>query len=68
MSKLRKLVIIGFSDNTVKWLQSDLSNPKVSCKFRNFLPEILSALCGLQQRPIVSPLVFWIYLNDILMA
>lgn len=46
MSKLRKLVIIGFSDNTVKWLQSDLSNQKVSSKFRNFLSEILSALYG----------------------
>ena len=60
---LRKLSIIGFSDDTIKWFQSFLSNRKLSVNLENPFSEISSIIWGLPQEPILVPLQFLIYVN-----
>ena len=56
----RKLSIIGFSDDTVKWFQSCLANRKFSVNLENSFTEISSIICGVPQRSIL-------YVKDVLM-
>ena len=65
---LKKLSIIGFSDHTVKWFQSYLSNRKFTVNLENSFSEVLSVSCGVPQGSILSLLFFLIYLNDMPMA
>ena len=65
---LKKLSIIGFSDHTVKWLQSYLSNRKFMVNLENPFSEVSSMSCGGPQESILGPLLFMIYVNDMLMA
>ena len=65
---LKKLSIIGFSDHTVKWFQSDLSNRKFTVNLENSFFEVSSILCDLPQGSILGPLLFLIYINDMPMA
>ena len=46
---LKKLGIIGFSDHTVKWFQSYLSNRKFTVNLENYFSEVLSISCGVPQ-------------------
>ena len=61
---LKKLSIIGFSDHTVKWFESYLSNRKFMVNLENSFSEISSISCGVPQGSILSPLLFLIYFND----
>ena len=65
---LNKLSIIGFSDHTVKWFQSYLSNHKFMLNLENFFSEVSSISCGMLQGSILGPLLFLIYVNDMPMA
>ena len=46
---LKKLSIIGFSDHTVKWFQSYLSNHKFMVNLGNSFSEVSNILCGVPQ-------------------
>ena len=63
----RKLSIIGFSDDTVKFFQSCLANWKFFINLENSFTEILSIICGVTQRYILVRFLFLIYVKDILM-
>ena len=65
---LKKLSIIGFSDHTVKWFQSYLSNRKFTVNLENSFSEVSSISCGVSQGSILGPLLFFIYVNDMTMS
>ena len=46
---LKKLSIIGFSDHTVKWFQSYLSNRKFTVNLENSFSEVSNISCGVPQ-------------------
>ena len=60
---LKKLSIIGFSDHTVKWFQSYLSNRKFTVNLDNFFSEVSSISHGMPQGSILGLLLFLIYIN-----
>ena len=64
----KKLSIIGFSNHTVKWFQSYLSNRKFTINLKNSFSEVSSISCGVPQGSILGPLLFLIYVNDMPMA
>ena len=64
----KKLSIIGFSDHTVKWFQSYLSNHKFTVNLENSFSEVSSISCGVPQGSILGPLLFFIYVIDMPMA
>ena len=65
---LKKLSIIGFSDHTVKWFQSHISNRKFTVNLENSFSEVSNISCGVMQGSILGPLLFLIYVNDMPMA
>ena len=65
---LKKLSIIGFSDHTVKYFQSYLSNRKFTVNLENYFSEVPSISCDVPQGSILGPLLFLIYVNDMPMA
>ena len=46
---LKKLNIIGFTDHTVKWFQSNLSNRKFTVNSNNSFSKFSSISCGVRQ-------------------
>ena len=65
---LKKLSITGFSDHTVKWFQSYLSNRKFMVNLENSFSKVPNISCGVPQGSILGPLLFLIYVNDMPMA
>ena len=65
---LKKLGNIIFSDHTVKWFQSYLSNHKFAVNLENSFSEVSSISCGVPQGSILDTLLFLIYVNDMPMA
>ena len=64
----KKLNITDFSDRTFKWFNFYLSNCKFTINLENSFSEVSSTSCGVPQEPILSPLLFLIYVNGILMV
>ena len=46
---LKKLNIVGFTDHTVKWFQSNLSNRKFTVNSNNYFSKFLSTSCSMWQ-------------------
>ena len=62
---LKKLSAIGFSDHTVGWFKSYLSNRLFRVYLENCQSDPSNVTCGLRQGSILGPLLFLIYVNDI---
>ena len=65
---LSKLSIIGFSNHTVKWIQSYISNFKFTVNLENFFSEIEIISWGVQKGLTPDSLLFLIYVHDMPMA
>ena len=63
-----RLSIASFSNHTVKWFQSYLSNRKFVVNLENPFSEVSSISCGVRQGSILRPLLFLICVNDMPMA
>ena len=62
------LSIIDFSDHTVKWFQSYLSNRKSMVNLENSFSKISNISWGVPQGSILGSLLFLIYLNGLPVA
>ena len=58
LKKLLVYCIIAFSDHTVKWFQSYLSNWKFMVNLENSFSEVSSISCGVRQESLLGPLFF----------
>ena len=58
---------LDFTDETIKWYTSYSSNKKIVISMENAYSEKVSMTCGVSQGSILGPLLFSIYLNDMLL-
>ena len=61
---LKKLSAIGFSNHTIGWLKSYLSNQLFRVNLENCYSDPFNITCGVPQESILGPLLFLIYVND----
>ena len=61
---LQKLKAIKFSESTIKWFKSYLSERIVLVNIENKLSDFGKISCGVSQGSILGPLLFLIYVND----
>ena len=65
---LGKLGAIGLSENCVKWFKAYLSNRKQLTFANNTLSSETTVKCGVPQGSILGPLLFLVYVNDMISA
>ena len=65
---LQKLYAIGFSKHTVNWFQSYLFNRSFLVNVGNNFSQPASVSCDVPQDSILGPLLFLVYVNDMLQA
>ena len=62
---LQKLKAIKFSESTIKWFKSYLSERIFLVNIENKLSDFGEISCGVPQGSILGPLLFLIYVNDV---
>ena len=65
---IKKMPFLGFTDETIKWYTSYLSNKKFIIGIENAYSDKASITCGVPQSSILGPLLFLIYNNDMSQA
>ena len=65
---LKKLSAIGFSNHTIGWFKSYLSNRLFRVNLGNCYSDLSNITCRVPQGSILGPLLFLIYVNDMLLA
>ena len=63
---LQKLKVIKFSKSTIKWFKSYRSERTFLVNIENKLSGLGNIYCGVSHRSILGPLLFLIYVNDML--
>ena len=63
---LRKLINYGVDRNALKWFNSYLNGRIQKCDVDGSLSSLCAISCGVPQGSIIGPLLFLIYVNDLL--
>ena len=63
---LAKLPMFGLHNNLIKWIASFLSDRSIAIRVNGFLSEPHSISCGVPQGSVISPVLFILFINDLL--